>query len=102
MEYDYERLREVGKVSFETLQYAKGLVKHGASLLDIAEKIEAFIAAKGMLPSFPVNISVNERAAHYTPLAGDSSVFGEDDVVKVDLGARSGDALGDCALTVDL
>lgn len=102
MDYDYEGLKEVGTVSFEALQYAKGLVKVGASLLDVSEKIEAFIKGKGMQFAFPVNLSVNERAAHYAPLIDDKTVFTENDVVKVDLGARKDDALGDCALTVDL
>src|SRR5271157_3583602 len=102
MDYDYEGLKEVGRVSFEALQYAKGLVKAGAGLLDVSEKIEGFIKNKGMQFAFPVNLSVNERAAHYTPLMDDKAVFAENDVVKVDLGARRKDVLGDCALTVDL
>jgi methionyl aminopeptidase len=102
MDYDYEGLKEVGKASFEALQYAKGLVKVGAGLLDVSEKIEGFIKNRGMQFAFPVNISINERAAHYTPPADDKTIFTENDVVKVDLGARRKDALGDCALTVDL
>jgi methionyl aminopeptidase len=102
MDYDYEGLKEVGKVSFEALQYAKGLVKVGAGLLEVSERIEEFIRGRGMQFAFPVNLSVNERAAHYTPLVDDKTVFTENDVVKIDLGARKGDALGDCALTVDL
>jgi len=102
MAYDYEGLKEAGKVSFEALQHAKGIVKAGASLLDVCEGIESLIRGKGMQLSFPVNISVNERAAHYTPLKNDAAVFTENDVVKIDLGARKNDALGDCALTIDL
>src|SRR5271157_4877786 len=102
MDYDYEGLKEVGRVSFEALQYAKGLVKPGASMLEVSEKIEEFIKGKGMQFAFPVNLSVNEQAAHHTPSAGDKAVFTENDVVKVDLGARRKDAVGDCALTVDL
>ncbi len=102
MDYDYEGLKEVGKVSFEALQYAKGLVKVGASMLAASERIEEFIRERGMQFAFPVNLSVNERAAHHTPSAGDEAVFTEKDVVKIDLGARKKDALGDCALTVDL
>lgn len=102
MDYDYEGLKEVGKVSFEALQYAKGLVKVGAGLLEVSERIEEFIRGRGMQFAFPVNLSINERAAHYAPLADDKTVFTENDVVKVDLGARKGDVLGDCALTVDL
>jgi methionyl aminopeptidase len=102
MDYDYEGLKEVGKVSFEALQYAKGLVKVGASTLGVAEKVDDFISAKGMQFAFPLNLSVNERAAHFTPVKGDPAVFTEGDVVKIDLGARRNDACGDCALTVDL
>lgn len=102
MEYDYESLKEVGKVSFEALQYAKGLVKVGASMLEVSEKVDDFIRKKGMQFAFPINLSVNEQAAHYTPLADDKTVFTGNDVVKVDLGARKKDACGDCALTVDL
>jgi len=101
-EYDYERLKQVGSVSYEALQYAKGLVKSGAKVYDVCEKAEEFIRSKGMVPAFPVNISINEQAAHYTATPNDSSTFTQNDLVKVDLGARSEDVLGDCAVCVDL
>ncbi len=101
-DYDYEKLKEVGKVSYEALQYAKGLVKVGAKVYDVCEKAEEFIRGKGMAPAFPVNISINERAAHYTATINDALQFADNDLVKVDLGARSGDVLGDCAVCVDL
>lgn len=101
-EYDYEKLKEVGRVSYEALQYAKSIVKIGTKALDVCEKAEEFIRSKGMAPAFPVNLSINERAAHYTATIGDTLQFTDKDVVKVDLGARSDDVLGDCAVTVDL
>lgn len=101
-EYDYEKLKEVGKVSYEALQYAKGLVKVGVKVLDVCEKAEEFIRSRGMVPAFPVNISINENAAHYTALINDTLLFTDKDIVKVDLGARSDDVLGDCAACVDL
>lgn len=100
--YDYEKLKEVGKVSYEALQYAKGLVKPGVKLLDVCEKAEEFIKGKDMLPAFPVNLSINDQAAHYTATINDALEFSNNDVVKVDLGARSGNVLGDCAICVDL
>ncbi len=101
-DYDYEKLKEVGNISWEALQYAKELVKPGASVLDACERIENFIRSRGMQLAFPVNISANERAAHYTATISDSSVFGERDILKVDVGARHEDVLGDCAMTIDL
>jgi len=99
---DLELLKGVGRVSFEALSYARGLVKPGAKKLEVAERIEKFMVEKGFGLAFPVNLSSNEEAAHSTPESGSNEVFGEKDVVKVDLGARKNDALGDCAITVDL
>jgi len=101
-EYNYERLEEVGRVSYEALQYAKGLVKVGAKVYDVCEKTEEFIRSRGMVPAFPVNVSINELAAHYTAAINDTLQFTDKDLVKIDLGARSGDVLGDCAVCVDL
>lgn len=101
-EYDYEKLKEVGRVSYEALQYAKGLVKVGTRVYDVCEKAEEFIRSKGMVPAFPVNISINEKAAHYTAMIGDQTLFTDKDLVKVDIGARKDEVLGDCAVCVDL
>lgn len=101
-EYDYETAKEVGRVSYEALQHGKGLIKEGAKLLDIAKGIEGFITDKGFGLAFPANISINENAAHYTPSATDTTEVPAGAVVKVDVGARREEYLGDCALTVDL
>ncbi len=97
-----KKLEEVGKISYEALQYAKGMVKPGAKMLDIAKAAEKYVMDKGYTLAFPTNISVNDEAAHYTPKYNDTKTIGEHDVVKVDFGARSGDFLSDCAVTVDL
>jgi methionyl aminopeptidase len=101
MDQKNERI-DVGRTSYEALVFSKTVVKKGASLHDAALKIEEFISKKGYGLSFPVNLSINNKAAHYTPGMDDKSVFGENDIVKVDLGARKGDLLGDCAITIDL
>ena len=102
MEYDYGKLKEAGKISKEALSYARTVVKPGSKLIDIAEQIEKFIEDKGCKQSFPVNLSTNSEAAHYTPEFGDQCVVGEKDVIKVDLGARKDTYLTDCATTVCL
>lgn len=99
---DIEAYAEVGKVSYEAMMYARGLVKPGAKLVDVADATEAFINGKGFEMAFPTNLSVGHEAAHYTPSFNDTKVFGANDIVKVDVGARKGDMLGDCAITVDL
>lgn len=101
-EYDYNTLKEVGKVSYEALQYSKEVVKEGRKILEIAEEIENFIKKKGFEMAFPVNLSINENAAHYTPTADDPYVLSGKETIKVDVGARKDSYLGDCALTIDL
>lgn len=100
-DYDYEKLKKAGTVTQEAIEYAKTVVKEGASLLDAASKVEEFIKSKGCKPSFPVNVSRNAEAAHYTPEANEEKVFGKD-LVKMDIGARVDEYLGDGAVTIDL
>jgi methionyl aminopeptidase len=99
---DLEKIREVGKMSSEAIIYAAKMVKPGAKLLDIANSAESFLKEKGFGPAFPLNLSINDQAAHYTPSLGDEKVFSEGDLVKVDFGAEKNGFLGDGAITVDL
>lgn len=95
-------MKELGTVAADALEKSKDVVKPGAKLIDAADAIESFIKGKGYGLAFPVNMSVNEQAAHYTPRIGDESVFGDSDVVKVDLGAEKEGLLSDIAMTIDL
>lgn len=102
MEESEEKYILAGGIASEARGYAQSLVKPEARFLDIAEKIEAFIREKGGEPAFPVNISVNEIAAHYTPPPNDTSVVKEGDIVKVDIGVHIDGYVGDTAVTVCL
>ncbi|MBW2997164.1 type II methionyl aminopeptidase [Candidatus Woesearchaeota archaeon] len=93
---------EAGKIAGQALEFGKGLVKPGVKILDIAEKIEAKIVELGGQPAFPVNISFNDTAAHYTPLPNDETVL-SDQIVKLDVGVHvDGFVGGDTAATIDL
>ncbi len=96
---DYEK---AGKIARTILENSAGLIKPGAKLIDIAESIEKEIISQGAGISFPVNISINEQAAHYTPEYNCEKTFGEKDVVKLDIGTHVNGHIGDTALTVDL
>jgi methionyl aminopeptidase len=78
------------------------MIMVGESLLDIAETIEKMILEEGARPAFPVNISINDLAAHYTPESECAASLGETDLVKIDLGMEINGALSDTAYTVDL
>lgn len=93
---------KAGKIAAEALEYGRGLIKPGVKLIDVAEQVEAKIVSLGGQPAFPVNISFNDTAAHYTPSPDDKTVF-NDEVVKLDVGVHvDGCVGGDTAATIDL
>ncbi|MDE1870708.1 MAG: type II methionyl aminopeptidase [Candidatus Micrarchaeota archaeon] len=99
---EIDTIKEVGRISSEAILYAADLVRPGAKLLEVAESAEKFLRDKGYGLAFPINLSVNEQAAHYTPSMSDESVFTNDDLVKIDFGGEKNGMLGDGAITVDL
>ncbi len=82
------------------LEYAKSLVKPNAKILEIAEAIERKIFEVGAKPAFPVNIGINEIAAHYTPSINDQTILKEEDMVKIDIGLHIDGYISDNAFTV--
>lgn len=99
---ELESFRQAGKIASKVREESKSLIMVGESLLDVAETIEKLIGEEGARPAFPVNISVNDITAHYTPAFESAELLGEDDLVKVDLGIELNGALSDTAYTVDL
>jgi methionyl aminopeptidase len=93
---------KAGKIANEALSLGLSLVKVGAKAYDVAENVEERIASLGGSVAFPVNISINDIAAHYSPKIGDELVFTEKDVVKVDVGVHVDGYIADTAKTVDL
>ncbi|MBI5871647.1 type II methionyl aminopeptidase [archaeon] len=93
------KLLKAGKIAAEVLLYAKSLAKPGINLLDMAEQIEARIVQLGAKPAFPVNLSINSQAAHFTPQ--DSSLFlSENYLLKIDIGVEVDGFIGDTAATL--
>jgi methionyl aminopeptidase len=99
-EEELQAYRRAGKLVAEVREEIRPMVKPGETLLAIAEAVEGLIAQKGAKPAFPCNVSVNQIAAHYSPPANDSTRIGEDDVVKVDIGAHLDGYIADTAFTV--
>lgn len=96
------KYRKAGKIAGEAREYGISLVKENTLLLDVAEKTEKYIIEKGAKPAFPVNIGINDVAAHYTPRHDDKSFFRKGDVVKIDVGAHVDGYIGDTAGTVEV
>ena len=97
----YENHREAGEILAQVREEAADRVEVGASHLELAEWTEERIRELGGEPAFPVNISIDEEAAHATPSADDSSTFGEE-MINLDIGVHIDGWLADTAITVDL
>lgn len=57
---------KAGKIWKETIKFSRKKAIEGKSLLELANEIEARILEEGQI-AFPVNLSINEEAAHFTP-----------------------------------
>ena len=95
-----EKILKAGKIAAQVRDYAKKIIEPGMPLLEIAEKIEAKIVSLGGKSAFPVNLSINDIAAHYTPIPEDKTLaLG---LLKVDIGVHVDGYIADTAFTLDL
>jgi methionyl aminopeptidase len=97
----YEKCREAGEILAQVRDEAADRVEVGASHFELAEWTEDRIRELGGKPAFPVNISIDEEAAHATPSVDDDSTFGEE-MINLDIGVHVDGWLADTAVTVDL
>src|SRR2546426_96962 len=83
-----DNLRTAGRIAAEARVKGVALCKEGASLLAIAEAIEAHMRSRGTPPAFPTCLSIDHIAAHYSPTHNDKLTLKRGNVVKLDLGAQ--------------
>jgi len=95
-----ENYQKARLISDQVIEFARGLIKENEKILDIAENIEKKIFELGGKPAFPVNISINEIAAHYTPDINDLTILKADDIVKIDIGVHVNGYVWDRAFSV--
>lgn len=101
-EEEIKKYRKAGKIAEKAREKSKEIIKKGKGFLETSEAIEKYIEEKGGKPAFPVNLSINEEAAHYTPGKDTDRKFNEKQIVKVDIGAHvDGYVGGDTAYTID-
>ncbi len=92
---------DAGLVVQEARKKAREIAEPGENLGDIAENIEDLIHNEGLEPAFPVNLSINDEAAHYSPGVNEKRVLNDTDVLKIDIGAHKDGYIADTALTVN-
>ena len=98
----HENYIRAGKIAANTRDFGIGLLKPGVSFLEVANKVESMIIENGGRPAFPVNISINENAAHYSPRHDDDLLIKKGSVVKLDVGAHIDGYIADTAKTIEI
>ncbi len=97
----YEKHREAGAILAQVRDEAADRCEVGTGYLELSEWAEERIRELGGDPAFPVNVSVDEEAAHGAAGPDDDREVGEE-VVKLDIGVHIDGWLADTAVTVDL
>jgi methionyl aminopeptidase len=95
-----ESYRKAGKIASRVRENARKKIHIGSTMYEICQQIEAEIEMMGGKPAFPVNVSLNEIAAHYTAEPNDPILVKEGDVLKIDIGVHINGYIADTAVTV--
>jgi methionyl aminopeptidase len=96
------RYRLAGKITAEARDLGKNLIKHGTPYIDVVNAIEEYMVEKGARVAFPVNIAIDNIAAHYTPKHDEKMTFQRGTLVKLDVGAHINGYIADTAVTVEV
>jgi methionyl aminopeptidase len=99
---ELDRWRRASRIASSARDEGLRRATPGTLRRELAEAIEHHIRSRGAEPAFPVNISRNEEAAHYTPDRNDSVALDTGDLVKIDVGAHLDGAIADTAMTVEV
>jgi methionyl aminopeptidase len=97
-----ENYLNAGRIASEILSDGSKMIRVGASYLEVVETIEETVKGQGAGLAFPLNLSLNEDAAHDTAAAEDNRVFKTGDLAKLDLGIHFDGYIADTAMTIDL
>jgi methionyl aminopeptidase len=96
----FDNYVKAGKIASQVREYARSQDHTGRSLSEICNDIEQEIFKKGGEPAFPVNVSLNDIAAHYTAVPNDPIIVKNTDVLKIDVGVHIDGYIADTAVTV--
>ena len=99
---EFENYKKAGEIAKEIRKFSEKLIVEGTLLIEIADKIEEKIIYLGGKPAFPVNLSINNVAAHQIPSFQDKTKLKKGDLVKVDFGVHIDGYIVDTAYSVSI
>ena len=95
-----ESYLKAGKIAAQIKAYARTIIKPGVPLIEIAKKIDDKIIELGGELGFPVNLSIDELAAHFTPDSTCTEIA--KGLLKFDVGITINGYFADTAISFDL
>ncbi len=93
---------KAGKGVIAAKKLIRKLSQPGVLLLELANKGEEEIMKNECELSFPINISLNEIAAHYSPPIDDQTTVPEKGLLKIDIGSHYNGYIADSAFTINI
>jgi methionyl aminopeptidase len=93
---------KAGKAVVSAKNLAKKIISPGESFLEIANRCEAEIIRNEAELAFPINMSLNEIAAHYSPPIDDDTLVPDKGLLKIDLGSHFNGFIADSAFTINI
>ncbi|MCD6371320.1 MAG: type II methionyl aminopeptidase [Candidatus Aenigmarchaeota archaeon] len=97
-----QKYKKAGEIAKKAIEYSKEIIKENMTYLEFTEKVEKKIKELGGDFAFPVNISANSIAAHYTAKLNDDKIFKKGDLVKIDIGVHIDGYIADTAYTIEV
>ena len=97
-----EKYRRAGKIAKEVLKRGRELAREGFSALELVDRLEGMVRERDAQCAFPINICINEIAAHYAPRERDTLQFSRGDLVKIDVGVHIDGCIADTAATIEI
>ncbi|RLE61870.1 MAG: type II methionyl aminopeptidase, partial [Thermoprotei archaeon] len=91
-----------GKIVHQVLRLALDIVEPGEEISSICRRLEDEIFKANARPAFPINISIDQVAAHDTARINDTRIVPEKGIIKVDVGAHVEGYIADAAISIPL
>jgi len=99
---DLAALRQAGRVASVARGLGVAQIDTGRRVAGVRSAVEAEIARLGAGLAFPVQVAINEIAAHFCPAESDATLFREGDLAKLDIGVHVDGWVVDTAVTVNV
>ena len=95
-----DSFKRSGNIVAQLRKLVPSVARLGVPAIKICEELEQMMRYRGGKPAFPVNVGINEVAAHYTSPPGDSLTIPPASLAKIDFGVQIDGYATDTSVTV--